>query len=97
MVVAVQDPAQRAVPLTGDGVAAEAAVHADRRRGLEVPLARVVLLERLVREHAGGADLDQVAAELAFERAVFVPAEIDVIMATRTRSGRGRRHSRDRT
>jgi hypothetical protein len=39
-----------------------------------------VLFERLVRENAGGTDLDQVAAELAFERAFFIPAEIDIIM-----------------
>ncbi len=79
-VEAVADAPQHAVPLAGDRVAAQAAVHADRRGGLEVPLAGVVLLERLVGEDAGGADLHQVAAELAFQRAVRVAAEVDVVV-----------------
>jgi len=80
MVVTVQDPAQCAVAFPRDRVASDAAMNADGRRSLEVPLSGVMLFERFVRKNTGGADLDQVPAELAFERALFVPAEIDVIM-----------------
>ena len=80
MVVSVQDPAQRSIPFCRYCVASDAAVNADGRSGLEVPLTRVVLFERLVRKNAGGADLDQVPAEFAFERALFMPAEIDVVV-----------------
>src|SRR5260370_37609161 len=44
-VVAVVYAAQLAVPLAGDRVAAKAAVHADGGRGLQIPFARVVLLQ----------------------------------------------------
>ena len=54
-------------------------MHAHRRRRLQVPLARVVPLQRLIGENAGGADLHQVAAELVLEHAVLVAAEIDVV------------------
>ena len=96
-VVAVADAAQRAVALARDGVAAEAAVHADRRRRLQIPLARVVLLQRLVGEDAGRADLDQVAAELALQHAVLVRGRSRRGRAARRRRNRGRRRSRGRS
>lgn len=80
MVVAVQNPSERAVPLSGDGVAADTAMNADRWCGLEIPLACEVMLQRFVRENAGGADLDEVSTELAFEHAVFMAAEIHLVM-----------------
>jgi hypothetical protein len=36
--------------------------------------------KRLVREHAGGADLNEVAAELAFEHTVLMSAEVHVVV-----------------
>src|SRR5690606_28823337 len=71
---------QRAVALLRAHVAADTAVDADGGRGLQVPLADVMHGERLVREDARGADLDQVTAPLALENAVLVPAEVDVMM-----------------
>ena len=62
-----------------------------------VPLAREVQLERLVGEDAGRADFDQVAAEFAFEDAVLVAAEVDVVVQRRRRRNRGRRRSPDRS
>ena len=70
-VVAVPDPSQGAVPFAGDGVAAHAAVDADRGRRLQVPLPRIVFLEGLVGEDARGADLHQVAAEFTLQGAVL--------------------------
>ena len=36
--------------------------------------------QRLVGEHARGADFHEIAAEFVFENAVFVPSEVDVIV-----------------
>ena len=80
--VAVEAPlhaAQLAVARRQRRRAAEAAVRAHRRRRLQVPLARVPARERLVVEHAGGADLDEVAAELALERAALGAAEVHLV------------------
>src|SRR5690606_33665762 len=79
-VVAVHDPAELAVALLRVDVAAEAAVRADGRRGLEIPLPHVVVAERSVGEDAGRADLGEVAGELALEHAVLVAAEKDGVM-----------------
>ena len=54
-------------------------MRADRRRRLQVPLAHVPRRERLVVEHAGRADLDEVAAELALERAALGAPEVDPV------------------
>ena len=81
MVIAVQYSPQAPVALAGNDIAAGPAMHAYGRRRLEVPLARVVLLQRLVREYARGTDLDQVAAELALEHAVLVAAEVNMVVA----------------
>ncbi len=59
--------------------AAEPAVGAHRRRALQVPLARVPARERLVVEHAGRAHLDEVAAELALQRAALGAAEVHLV------------------
>src|SRR5579883_2816065 len=82
VVVAVHDAAHGAVALTGGRVAAEAAMHADGGRHLQVPFARVVALEGGVGEDAGGADLDEVAGELAFEHAIALAAEEDGVAQT---------------
>jgi hypothetical protein len=73
-IVAIGHAAEHAVAFAGDRVAAYAAVDADRRRRLQVPLARVVPLERLVGKHARRADFDQVSGEFAFQDAVLVGA-----------------------
>ena len=80
--VAVEAPlhaAQLAVARRERRRAAEAAVRAHRRRRLQVPLARVAARERLVVEHAGGAHLDEVAAELALERAALGAPEVHLV------------------
>ncbi len=61
------------------GVAAEATVGAHRRCALQIPFARVPVRERLVVEHARGADLDEVAAELTLERTALVASEVDLV------------------
>src|SRR6185369_8543235 len=81
VMVAVADATELAVTLAGDRVAADGAVHAYRRRRLQIPLARVVPLECLVVEDAGRADLDEVSRELVLERAVGVAAEVYVVVA----------------
>src|SRR5579872_1695491 len=57
-VVASHDLAQHSIALAWSGVAAQTAVHTDRRRHLHVPLSRVVLLEGFVSEDACRADFD---------------------------------------
>ena len=74
-VIPVHNPPQRAVALPRGGVASQTAVGANRRRHLQVPFARIVLLESLVRKHTGGTHLDQVASEFALEHAVFGSAK----------------------
>ena len=75
-VVAVVDALQVAVAFARKDIAPDGTAGADRRGRLEVPLARVLLGERAVGEHPGGADLDQVPGELALEDAVLRPAEV---------------------
>ncbi len=53
---------------------------ADARGELHVPLAVVALGMGLVGEHAGRADLDQIAGELAFQRAVLDATEVHVVV-----------------
>ena len=96
-VVAARDAAQLAVPRPGVHVAAQPAVLAHGRRRLQVPLARVVPRQRLVGEHAGGADLDEVAAELALQRARPRRARSTPGCASRRRRSRDRRRSRCRS
>src|SRR6185437_14519091 len=62
-------------------VAAEGAMHADRWRAPQIPFALINFGERLVIKHAGRADFREVAAELIFEDAILVPAEIDMIVS----------------
>ena len=78
-VIPVADAAERAVAFAGKRVAPEAAEHAHRRRGLEIPLAGGVSLRGLVGEHPGRADLRQVAAERVLEGSVLEPAEVGSI------------------
>src|SRR5262245_55103158 len=75
VIVAIDDAAHRACVLTDVGVAPKPAVHAYGRGKLLVPLAGIVALQGLVREHAGRADLDEVAAELIFQHTIHVTAE----------------------
>ncbi len=79
-IVAVTDSPEHAVSLAGNGVAADPAVHADGRRGLQVPFARVVVLEGLVGEYAGGARLHEVAAEGTLKDTITMPAEINMVV-----------------
>ncbi len=55
-------------------------MHTHGGRGLQIPLARVMLLQRLVCEHPGRANFHQVAAEFALQRAIFVSPKVDVIV-----------------
>ncbi|MNQ42066.1 hypothetical protein D3C85_557620 [compost metagenome] len=81
-VEAVLDAADLAVALAGADVAAAGAAMADARGELHVPLAVVALGVGLVGEHAGRADLDQVAGELALQHAILDAAEVDVVVGT---------------
>ena len=49
------------------------------RREPQVPLPRVVTLQRSVREYAGRADFDQVAGEFVFENSIPVASEVDQV------------------
>ncbi|MNE12385.1 hypothetical protein D3C80_1051810 [compost metagenome] len=79
-VEAVLDAAQLAITLPRADVAADRALLADAGRKLHVPLAVVALGVGLVGEDAGGADLHQVAGELALQGAILDPAEVDVVV-----------------
>ncbi|VXD01138.1 conserved hypothetical protein [Pseudomonas sp. 8Z] len=76
----VLDAAQLAVALAGADVAAAGATVTDARGELHVPLAVVTLGVGLVGEYAGRADLDQIAGELALQRAVLDAAEVHVVV-----------------
>ncbi len=75
VVIAVDDAAQRPIAFACIHVAAESAVHANRRSELLVPLASIVVLQGFIREHACGADFHQVAAEFILQNAIFGTAE----------------------
>jgi hypothetical protein len=78
--IAVPDPAQFTVPLTRKSITAGPAMDADGRRSLQVPCAGIMTLERLVCENTCGTDFRQIAAENILQKAVFVTAEIDVVV-----------------
>ena len=78
--IAVQDPPERAVALTRYCITACPAMYAKGRGCLQVPLARIMTLERLVGEYACGTDLCKIAAEDILQNAVFVTTEIDVVV-----------------
>src|SRR5690606_11376360 len=87
-VEAVLDAADFAVALAGADVAAAGAAMADARGELHVPLAVVALGVGLVGEHAGRADLGEVAGELALQHAVLDTAEVhDVVGAVDAQVG----------
>src|SRR5690606_11296976 len=79
-VEAVLDTADLAVSLAGTDIASGRAAMADARCELHVPLAVVSLGMGLVGEYPGGADLGQVAGELAFQHAILDAAEIHLVM-----------------
>src|SRR5690606_16953663 len=79
-VEAVLDAADLAVAFAGADVAAAGAAIADARGELHVPLAVVALGVGLVGEHAGRADLGEVAGEFAFQHAILDAAEIHVVV-----------------
>src|SRR5512140_2159472 len=79
VMVAVHDAPHHAGVLADVGIAPKPAMHADRGGKLLIPLAHIVALQSFVREHAGRADLDEVAAELILQHAVGVAAEEDGI------------------
>ena len=78
-VVTIDDSPDCSVAFAYGDVAPESTVDADRRRHLQVPLARVMALERLVGEDPRGANLDQVAGEFTLEHAVLAAAEIHLV------------------
>ena len=55
-------------------------MYAYRRRSLKVPLPGIALPEWLVGEDACGTYLDEIAAEFAFEDAVPVTPETDMVV-----------------
>jgi hypothetical protein len=79
-IISVLYAPNRAVALSGKGVAAEAAVRTDGRSRREVPLARGVAFECFICEGACGADLGEVSAKRAFQYTVFMAAEEEVVM-----------------
>src|SRR5690606_14751092 len=79
-VEAVLDAANLAITLTGADIAAGGTAMADARGELHVPFAAVALGVGLVGEYAGGADLGQVARELALQRTVLDPAEVHLVI-----------------
>ncbi len=97
VVVAVEHAAQPPFARVRPDVAAQAAMRADRRRAGQVPLAHVVPRERLVGEHAGRADLGQIAGEGAFQHARLRGGRNRRDRGRRARAGRARPHGRDRT
>src|SRR5690606_23249132 len=82
-VEAVLDTADLAVSLAGTDIASGRAAMADARCELHVPLAVVALGMGLVGEYPGGADLGQVAGELAFQHPVLDAAEIHLVMGAK--------------
>src|SRR5690606_14200424 len=80
---AIFDAPNLAVAFTGADVAAQRAAVADAGGKLHVPLAVVALGVGLVGEYASGADLGEVAGELAFQHAIFDTPEIHVVMGTK--------------
>ena len=80
MIIPVQYPAKRTISFSSDCVASQSAVYAYRRRSLEIPLARKLFFEFFVRKDAGGADFDEVAAELVLEVPVLVVPEVHVVV-----------------
>ena len=77
VVIAIHDAAQYAIAFANSGVATQPAVNADGWCHLEVPLARVVALERRIRKYTRRADFNQVAAEFVFQNTVFVSPKVD--------------------
>ena len=71
-------------------------MHADRRRHLQVPFTRVVLLQGFVGEHAGRTDLHEVAAELVFQHAVRLTTEINLVPQAEHIQSPFRPHTRDK-
>src|SRR5690606_19693113 len=81
-VEAVLDTANFTVAFAGTDVATCRAAMADARCELHVPLAVVAFGVGLVGEHAGWANLGEVAREFAFQHAVFDTPEIHVVVGT---------------
>src|SRR5208337_2482257 len=75
VVVAIDDAPQSAIALASVDIAAQSTVAANRWSKLLVPFAGVMVLQRLVREHASRANFDEVPAELILQNTVFVAAE----------------------
>src|SRR5258708_21895938 len=77
VVIAIHDAAQCAIPFANSSVATQPAMNADGWCHLEVPLARVVALERRIRKYTRWADFNQVAAEFVFQNTVFMSPKVD--------------------
>ena len=72
VVIAIDDAAQSAVALAGIDIAPESTMHANRGSKLLIPLAGVMVLQGLIREHTRRTDFDQIAAELILQDTIFV-------------------------
>src|SRR5215813_3152131 len=70
VVISVNDAPQLPVSFGRVDIASQAAMNADRRRHLHVPLPRVVVLQGSVCEYSRRADLHQVSGKFIFEDAV---------------------------
>ncbi len=79
-IVTVFDAAQLAIALTRTGVTAHAALLTDAGRELHIPFTVIAFRVGFIGKYAGWADFNQVAGKLAFQRAVFRAAEVNVVM-----------------
>ena len=79
-VIAIHQSTQGSVAFSRRGITTHGTTNTDRRCALQVPFSGVVFAETLVGEYAGGTDLHQIAAELALQHAVGLPAKIHVMM-----------------
>ena len=79
VIVTIHYATQRTIPLANCSVATQAAVDADGRGHLEIPLATVVMLQCLIGEYTSRTDLDQIATELAFKYAIFMTPVVDAV------------------
>src|SRR3990172_2229066 len=62
-------------------------MNTDGRCCLQIPRARVMLLQSLVRKDARGAYFYQIAAELILQHAVLMAAKIDMVMCAKYLQG----------
>src|SRR6185437_15414922 len=76
---AIYNATQQPIALSHRYVAADTTMAADGRRHAQIPLARVMAAQRAIGKHTCGADLHQIACELAFEHSIFVAPKENAI------------------